>query len=406
MSRVPVFAGRSEELQLLSRYLHLSERGEPQIVIFEGQPGVGKSSLLLQFSRRAAVREKPGWVISISAPSQGLYDPVAEAAREANLSHRLVSGRRGLVAARELLPAWLAAVPGVGNLVAAIVATASATRERRMRGASPGNRPLGDACRSLLAEAARHPLVVLFDDLHLASPAAIDQLEQLIRGCEAGVHLLLVGAFAAPAPGASDPPIKTLLSTRPSGNVHHRILRELNERELEILLGRRFPGMLLPEEYARALIEQTGGQPTVIEAQLDRMTESGAIRFVDGRWEAGAQRDEVEPEGSPLISGELTSVPPSTIETLRVASQLGLEFDGATVARVMGRDELYVEDRLATALHLRLIVATGEMEDGDGEISTLYRFISSHLRASLARRSDVQSGTPSGESAKGPRSVG
>jgi predicted ATPase len=390
VSRVPVFAGRSEELQLLSRYLHLSEAGEPQIVIFDGQSGVGKSSLLQQFSRRAVVRERPEWVISVAAPPEGSYDAVEQAAREANLRHRLVSGRGGLAAARELLPSWIAAVPGVGNLIAAIVATAHATRARRLRRSSQDTPPLGDACHSLLTEAARHPLVLLLDDLHLASPAAIGQLEQLIRGCDRGVHLLLVGAFEATPVGIPDPPIGALLSRLPPGRVHHRTLRELSGDELEILTGRRFPGALLPDSFGHHLIERTGGHPRAVEEHLERLVTSGAILFVDGRWEIAPWGEEEVPWDGVLTGADLTTIPPSTRETLRAASMVGDEFDGSTVARLMGRDELYVEDQLATALHLGLITATGEIADEEDEISTVYRFNSSHLRASLARLPGVE----------------
>jgi predicted ATPase len=386
VSRTHTFSGRSEELQLLSRCLHLSEEGEPQFVMLEGPSGVGKTALLRQFSRRAAEREKPGWVITVTPPSEGSFDPLAQAAREANLRHRLVAGRGTLATANELLPAWLAAVPGVGNLIAAVVATTRATRDTRIQRRTPGAQPLGDSCRSLIAEAARHPLVLLCDDLHRASPAAIDQLEQLIRGCDRGVHLLLIGAFEATPVGVADPPIQRLLTALPTGKVQQRTLRELNELELEILLGRRFPGVALPDSYARELIERTGGQPRAVLEYLDRMLHSGAIRFEDGRWELSPRReDDGDCPEDVLLSADLTSIPVSTIETLRAASTVGDEFDGSSVARLMHRDELYVEDQLATALHLGLIRVIGEISDEENEISTVYRFRSSHLRATLAR---------------------
>src|SRR5579884_597047 len=46
------FVGRAEELAALDACLSEAERGEPRVVVIEGEPGIGKSTLLSQFVRR------------------------------------------------------------------------------------------------------------------------------------------------------------------------------------------------------------------------------------------------------------------------------------------------------------------------------------------------------------------
>ena len=72
-------------------------------------------------------------------------------------------------------------------------------------------------------------------------------------------------------------------------------------------------------------------------------------------------------------------------DIVRTASMFGDEFDALTLAQLLEMDQLDLEDRLSVAVRFGLLNVAGEWEQAGGEISTLYRFASSAVRAALHR---------------------
>lgn len=385
MTTSHTFVGRVEELQLLARCLHMSVEGQPQVVVFDGGPGFGKSALLQQFCRRAAEREKTGWVFPLAPPDEDSYLPVAQAAEAANILHRIGSRRKGVAVARDLLSTWVATVPVVGNLSAAVLETMDTLRKRRRR-AVPSHLVPDEASRALLDQAVRHPIVVVCDDLHLVDEEGITSLERLCRGRAPGARLLFVGAYRSPARGEDIPPIQSLLRSLPEGEVHRRTLIELERGELEGWMRRRFPGIAIPGGFLDWLCERTGGHPLSVEEMVGSLIDSSVIRFADRHWQIDFVEDappaDVDSAATPIIPSSLDR---ETLQLLSSASTFGDEFSGTALARLMQLDELEVEDRLAMAMHRDLVKSVGESVAPDGEVSSIYRFASPHLRSSLAR---------------------
>jgi predicted ATPase len=81
----------------------------------------------------------------------------------------------------------------------------------------------------------------------------------------------------------------------------------------------------------------------------------------------------------------LGSLHSDVAEIVRAASIFGDEFDALTLAQLLEMDELDLEDRLAVAVRFGLLNVAGEWTLQGGEISTLYRFASTAVRASLHR---------------------
>jgi predicted ATPase len=388
MTNTALFAGRVEELQALFQALGQAESGKPRVLMIEGAAGLGKTALLSVFAERAALRLKSGYVCHVRPTNGSVYRPVPQAAAEAtnNQLYDRVGGRRSaLQTARELLPDWLGTIPGVGDLIAAIVATVQALRSRRRRSVPPPVQTSDDACDALLAAAASHPLVLLLDDLHRAEPAAIEQLERLLRGTMAGHQLLIVGAFRAAAPGHSALPIQRLLQSAPPEAVLRLGLRELEAQELGALVTKRFPYLELTPSFLQRLVESTGGQPHAIGRTLDEMVDRSVIRFVDRRWQLSTEPQDLVRNGSAAPEVDLSGVRLPVVAVLRVASFLGEEFDGSTLAALLEQDELYVEDQLSLAARDGLVEVRGELTTSSGEIATLFRFSSGAVRAALVR---------------------
>jgi predicted ATPase len=393
MNAAPSFAGRVEELQFLFQTLGKAAQGEPRAVFLMGAAGIGKSALLQTFGVRASFRQKSSYVFYIRPPESGRYAPLAQAALEATrkqLYDRVGGRRKAMDSARELLPEWVSAVPGIGELVAAIVATVQSIRRRRQRRLSTPGIALTDDAEALLAMAARRPLVLLLDDLQDADAPAVAELERLIRAAANGSRLMVVAAYCPTPPGVPDPPIHRLVRALPAGTMHHSKLDELTAHELQVWLKKRFPHVEVPADFLRWLYDDTGGHPATVESTLERLLNRSVIRFINRHWEIEEQVDKalgLDPGDTKLRvpTIDLSAVRPAVVDVLRAASSLGDEFDGATLALLLERDELYVEDHLSLAAQHKLVEMTGELALPDGEIATLFRFTSSHVRSVLAR---------------------
>jgi dienelactone hydrolase len=94
VNELTTFADRVEELQQLFQRLATARQGAPQLVLVAGAVG-SKSKLLRELARRLAERGPVVGVVSVAAPEEGAYDPVALAAGKVTL-HQLYEqfGRR------------------------------------------------------------------------------------------------------------------------------------------------------------------------------------------------------------------------------------------------------------------------------------------------------------------------
>jgi predicted ATPase len=122
-----------------------------------------------------------------------------------------------------------------------------------------------------------------------------------------------------------------------------------------------------------------------VHAAASHLIESGAVRFEANEWKFEADATQFD---SPAIGEsfvDLSAIHPSIAEIVQAASVLGDEFDALTLARLLERDELAVEDQLALGMHYGVLERIGEIELPDDELTTSYRFAASHVRAALLR---------------------
>jgi hypothetical protein len=385
MSQVNAFAGRVEALQALFRNLSRAGGREPRLVLVEGATGSGKSALLGEFARRLGDHPREVAVVTVAAPADGAYDPIKLSARKVgkNQMYERVGGRRrAMESARELLPDWLGAIPVVGELISAIVATVQILRERRRaKNISPISGD--DETDALIYASARRSLVLLLDDVEALERPAAARLEALLRAAEGRACVLIVGAATPAAPGTR-PPLQEMAAALPPALVARINLRELTPTEITGWLRKRFPHVEIPAAFLEWLRSETGGHPAAVDAMLDRLVDRSVIRFVDRHWEIGEPPADVEAPAAAAPAVELSGLKPATLELLEAASAIGEEFDSLGLSRLVERDELYVEDHLAFALRHGLVESIGEAEF-DGDIATLYRFRSAHLCSSLFR---------------------
>jgi predicted ATPase len=382
-SRLP---GRDEEREIFATTLARAIEGLPSLLLYEGEPGGGKTSLLDEIATSPLLPRRRIRVALIPLREDDTLEAVTRAARALTRNAfwaRLGGRRRFGGAAGRILPDWIGAIPGWGDLVEAIVHTVSAVRKRKRRAAGP---PLPEGLEDIHRHARRRPLAILFDDLHRATPATVDRLRRIMTVAETGTRLLIIGSFVSPPPGGPVPAIRTLVDVLPPDRRVHRRLRPLDDEALDAWFSEQFPGAQPSPALRVWLAQHTGGQPAAMERAIEGLVERDVLRRDGAGWTLGEFGAGIETPVEVPPDIDLGALGEDAASLLRAASTLGNDFDGQRLARLSGRDELQVEDQLAVAVRFGLLEVVGEIDLPDGDIATAYRFRSSAVRAALSGR--------------------
>lgn len=251
-----LFVGRRDVLVALEAELAASRSDAVRLVLLEGEPGIGKSRILLEVAGRARARGfrvlSGRSVEELGAPAYWpwtqLLRPLLDGAAPSQLPAPSVDAiARVLPDLRPLLP----------------------SADERSQPDPPDAREttirLYDAvCRVVAAATADSPLALLLDDLHRADPGTVALLDHLVRELDR-VPLLLV-ASSRSGPPSSDPELerrhRELVCAPRTRMLTLSGLAPAEVAELVSALSGRAPGAA---ELAE-LMQRTGGNPFFVRA--------------------------------------------------------------------------------------------------------------------------------------------
>ena len=347
-------AGRRRELELARAAADDAGAGHPQLLLFGGEPGVGKTDLCSDVAARC---RDDGWNVLLGACEVDLvrpYGPFVEALRP-----YVVHGPRAVLADHvvrhggeltRLLPELRRRV---GDISASEAADAETSRLL-----------LVDALTDLLVSAARErPLVLVLDDLHWADQDSLRVLRHLARTA-ADTQLLVLGSYRTVEAGDDSRFATTLPELVREPTVRVEEIHPLDQRgivELVTLLA----GHDLPEEgveLAAYLVRATGGNPFFAVEVLRHLSETGVLtQDEQGRWRIAVELDQVAPPGSvrEVVLGRVARLGESGVRTLGVAATVGDEFDLDVVAAVLAEAEDDVFEHLEAAVEAALLLDLG-----------------------------------------------
>ncbi len=305
--------GRARELAVLADELTATVRDRScRLVTLIAQAGVGKSRLIEEFAHaaQADARVLRGRCLPYG---RGItFWPLVEIVRDAAAIRDDDTPEE---ARAKLLQV---AGPGGEDAVARV---ASAV------GLGETDYPLDEVfwgTRKLLElQAARQPLVVVFEDIHWAESAFLDLIEHLETTASAPLLLLCA---ARPE----------LLEQRPEWSERSGPLIELeplsaeeSERIVEHLLG----DAPFPAEVRDRIIASAEGNPLFVQQVLSMMIDDGLLRQEEGRWVPTGDLSDLAIPGSiqALLAARLDLLTPQERAVIEPASVIGLVFDQAAV---------------------------------------------------------------------------
>ncbi len=354
--------GRETEIAELHRAVAGLSQGSGQVIRIVGEPGIGKSSLLVEANQRA--REEGRLVLSGRATEFGRNYPFGVFVDA--IDPRLDSLEDDLVAA-------LGAERAVE--LSAVFPSAPPVPESRPVQAQNERYRTHDAVRRLLNWLAENqPLVLSLDDLHWADEASIELLSHLLRhGLESPSLILL-----SYRPRQVSHQLATMLEAAERERLGDQASKEI---ELGALTAQQCRQLLDVEadELVDRLYRESGGNPFYLQ-QLARTTGKPVSDVAQAVQPAIGS---VPARVAASIAGELEELTPIARKMLRAAAVVGEPFDPELPARVA---EVSEEEALA---------ALDELSDFD-LVRASPETRSFRFRHPIVRRAVYESGKPGG----------
>ncbi|HXF60509.1 MAG TPA: AAA family ATPase, partial [Caldilineaceae bacterium] len=338
----PPFVGRDAELALLHQ-----RRGRGQLLLVEGEAGIGKTRLIQTFLAQSAAGAPPPLTLVGRArelESRLPYQPLIEALRGL-----LASPDWPALQPQLQLPAiwWLEAARLAPELAHYQPAAAPPVR-------SADESRLWEGTWQLFAAIARiRPVMLFLDDLHWADGATLGLLGYLVR--QSGAAGLPLTVLAASRPVAPRSELNSLV---------HSLLREerlarltldrLNADEVITLARRISPTYGYP--LGSWLFRSSEGNPFVL-AELLRYARAHGILTPDGQVNLSLlpTGPVVPPSVYALIQARLAGLSDAARRVLDAAVAVGREFDFEVVARAAALSDSAALDALDELHRARLI---------------------------------------------------
>jgi class 3 adenylate cyclase/predicted ATPase len=259
--------GRQEELGLLLRSWEVSKGGHGQVVLIQGDAGIGKSRLIRALRERVAGDEYL-WVAircSASHTNSALYPVIEHLKRamswkpeddaETRLEKLETALRRQSMAAAEAVPllAELMSLPLPQNRYASLDLSAKQKRDQT----------LDTLAGWLLEEAERRPVLQIWEDLHWADPTTLE----------------LLTLYVEQSPTVS---MMNVLTYRPDfllpGSMRSHMtpitLSRLERPEVEAIIVHQAGGKAVPAEVVRHIVNKADGVPLYVEELTKTILES------------------------------------------------------------------------------------------------------------------------------------
>ena len=352
--------GRWMELSRLDLAYQSSRLGHTEVVLVAGEPGIGKSRLLSEFTGLATASEE-GTKTEGPRVMRWTFSRVNQRSYAGFIEPLLVElGIDGSAADAQTKLADRLEALGFSN---PLVTAPTLAQFLHLPGASEPASDSEEWRRSMViivydviaALARERPLLYILEDLHFADAASLDLLWFVAsRASRVPILFLLAQRIG---PGTPEP--------RPSRtNFTQLVLEPLSDEEAARIVEATFDW--LPDELRDRIVARAGGNPFFIEESLRSLVESGAVaRDEGGEWRLRDRPSVLEVPATlhAVVAARIDRLPPTARECIQLASVIGQRF-GDRVLREAGGNRLAEAVDQLIASDLVLEAAPGERREG------------------------------------------
>jgi class 3 adenylate cyclase/tetratricopeptide (TPR) repeat protein len=310
------FVGRDAEIELLSQALERAGGGRGQVVAIVGEPGVGKSRLVLQFTHSHRTRD---WLVleaaSVSYGKATTYFPVIELLK----SYFQIEPRDDARKIREKLTGKLLSLdralePTLPALLSLLDIPVDDPEWARLDPPQRRRQTLDSLKRLLLRESQVQQVLLVFEDLHWIDSETQALLDTLV-GSVPTAHVLLLISYRPEythAWGSKTYYQQLRLDVLPAATV---------DEFIDVLVGRDTSVSLLK----RLLIERTEGNPFFLEEAVRALAETKMLVGERGAYRlASPIRDLLLPTtAQAILAARIDRLAPEDKRLLQAAAVVG-----------------------------------------------------------------------------------
>jgi DNA-binding CsgD family transcriptional regulator len=339
--------GRRVELTAVSQELASAKAGHLAALTFEGEPGVGKTRLLLAAAELAAADGFAPVAVTADEEIRGPF-LLARAILASPGADDLAVGTE----AEEPLRTALDALSGVDD-----PSLAALSPDQKLL------RVLDLATLAIRALAAVRPVALLVDDLQWADEDSVRLIRYLVR-TDAALPILLVFASRPDELAFVTEAANLIADMERMGMVRRLRLERFTQVESAELLEQAL-GAAVDSQTAATMHAQAEGVAFILEELARSYREAGLVQEIDGVWKLARNADRLMPSAvRTLIQRRAARVPPETRSALAEAAIVGRSFslkDLRAVKLQLGDDDAECEtarlaDTLAPAVAAGLLV--------------------------------------------------
>jgi class 3 adenylate cyclase/tetratricopeptide (TPR) repeat protein len=342
---VAPIVGREHELRLLRERVADVGRGVGGFVSLVGEAGLGKSRLIAELRSRA--RHERGGSSGALSWHEGRALSYAQAVPYFPLRAPLLAAIGATptddpAMVRERLATVFSADGGLEpdheRYLQLLLAVEDATVTAEVATLDGGvlSHRIAAAYAAYVAGLARHPTVLVFEDLHWADHATITLIAQLSELTL--TKPLLILALMRPDRAAHSYELSAEVERR-VGNRHVRVeLKPLDAANVHELLVQLLGGGELPPALGR-VAERSDGNPFYLEEVLRSLLGSGHLTLADGRWEVSGDLTNLDlPETlSGVLGARIDRLPKETRRVAQTAAVIGRIFERTVLGEVLAQ---------------------------------------------------------------------
>jgi tetratricopeptide (TPR) repeat protein len=348
--------GREDEVDFLLKRQRLAWKGEGQIVLISGEPGIGKSRLVAALEEHVA--DKPHtrlqYQCSPHHTNSVLYPFIAQLERAAGFKAGDTTEER-LDKLEALLAIAMPRVQDTAPLFAALLSIPFGDRYPKLapNRTQQRRRTFAALLEQFESLARQKPILLLFEDAHWADASSLEMLDLTIERARQLPVLALVTLRPEFEPSWIDLPHVSTLT-----------LDRLERKDVESIVKQVAGSRTLPPEVMNQIVAKTDGNPLFVE-ELTKVVLEGGILIKD------VDRYRLDGPLPPLaipttlqdsLMARLDRLAPVK-EIGQIGAAIGREFSYSLLRQVVGRDELSLKHALAKLEQAELLSHRGEPPD-------------------------------------------